>query len=144
MKITIILLLSIDLFYGQSSVKNEYPSSFWLSLSAKEKISFVNGAYSAMSVLKNEHKKEVAKQYLHDKNWIEPYYIERYYSVIEEYHSEKVGYDIQIITMHMDAFYANSDNLNIPIMDALKVVSLIQDGMREKANLRLLQLQRKY
>ena len=85
-----------------------------------------------MSVLKNEHKKEVAKQYLHDKNWIEPYYIERYYSVIEEYHSEKVGYDIQIITMHMDAFYANSDNLNIPIMDALKVVSLIQDGMREK------------
>ena len=138
------LLLSINLFYGQSSVKNEYPSSFWLSLSAKEKISFVNGAYSAMSVLKNEHKKEVAKQYLHDKNWIEPYYIERYYSVIEEYYSEKVGYDIQIITMHMDAFYTNSDNLNIPIMDALKVVSLIQDGMREKANLRLLQLQRKY
>ena len=98
------LLLPINLFYGQSSVKNEYPSSFWLSLSAKEKISFVNGAYSALSVLKNEHKKEVAKQYLHDKNWIEPYYIERYYSVIEEYHSEKVGYDIQIITMHMDAF----------------------------------------
>ena len=52
------LLLSIHLFYGQSNVKNEYPSSFWLSLSAKEKISFVNGAYSAMSVLKNEHKKE--------------------------------------------------------------------------------------
>ena len=144
MKIIIILLLSINSFYGQSSVKNEYPSSFWLSLSAQEKISFVNGAYSALSVLKNEHKKEVAKQYLHDKNWIEPYYIERYYSVIDEYYSEKVGYDIQIITMHMDAFYANSDNLNIPIMDALKVVSLIQDGMREKANLRLLQLQRKY
>ena len=81
------LLFSIHLFYGQSSEKNEYPSSFWLSLSAKEKISFVNGAYSAMSVLKNEHKKEVAKQYLHDKKWIEPYYIERYYSVIEEYHS---------------------------------------------------------
>ena len=138
------LLLSIHVSFGQSNVKNEYPSSFWLSLSAKEKTSFVNGAYSAMSVLKNEHKKEVAKQYLHDKNWIEPYYIERYYSVIEEYYSEKVGYDIQIITMHMDAFYANSDNLTIPIMDALKVVSLIQDGMREKANLRLLQLQRKY
>ncbi len=66
------LLLLINLFYAQSNVKNEYPSSFWLSLSAKEKISFVNGAYSALSVLKNEHKKEVAKQYLHDKNWIEP------------------------------------------------------------------------
>ena len=44
----------------------------------------------------------------------------------------------------MDALYANSDNLNIPIMEAIKVVSLMQDGDREKANLRLLQLQRKY
>ena len=63
---------------------------------------------------------------------------------IDEYHSEQVGYDLKIIALHMDALYANSDNLNIPIMEAIKVVSLMQDGDREKANLRLLQLQRKY
>ena len=33
---------------------------------------------------------------------------------------------------------------NIPILESMKVVSLIQDGNRKKANLRLLQLQRKY
>ncbi len=129
--------------FSQSEIKQS-PSSFWISLSNKEKISFINGTYSALSVLKKKHKDEVTKQYLHDKNWIQPYYIDRYYSIIDEYHSEQVGYDLKIIALHMDALYANSDNLNIPILEAIKVVSLMQDGDREKANLRLLQLQRKY
>ena len=143
MKLFLIIFLLVQILFSQSEIKQS-PSSFWISLSNKEKISFINGAYSALSVLKKKHKDEVAKQYLHDKNWIQPYYIDRYYSIIDEYHSEQVGYDLKIIALHMDALYANSDNLNIPIMEAIKVVSLMQDGDREKANLRLLQLQRKY
>ena len=137
------ILLSVNLLIGQAQ-STKSPSEFWFSLSLKEKISFINGAYSALSVLKKKHKEEVAKQYLNDRNWIEPYYIERYYSLIDEYSSEFVGYDLQLITMHMDALYTNSDNINIPVLEAMKVVSLIQDGKRKKANLRLLQLQRKY
>ena len=143
MKLFLIIFLLVQISFSQSEIKQS-PSSFWISLSNKEKISFINGTYSALSVLKKKHKDEVAKQYLHDKNWIQPYYIDRYYSIIDEYHSEQVGYDLKIIALHMDALYANSDNLNIPIMEAIKVVSLMQDGDREKANLRLLQLQRKY
>ena len=143
MKLILIIFILVQISFSQSDNKKS-PSSFWLSLSNKEKISFINGTYSALSVLKKKHKDEVAKQYLHDKNWIQPYYIDRYYSIIDEYHSEQVGYDLKIIAMHVDALYANSDNLNIPIMEATKVVSLMQDGDREKANLRLLQLQRKY
>ena len=137
------ILLSVNLLIGQAQ-STKSPSEFWSSLSLKEKISFVNGAYSALSVLKKKHKEEVAKQYLNDRNWIQPYYIERYYSLIDEYSSEFVGYDLQLITMHMDALYTNSDNINIPVLEAMKVVSLMQDGKRKKANLRLLQLQRKY
>ena len=137
------ILLSVNFLIGQAQ-STKSPSKFWFSLSSKEKISFINGAYSALSVLKKKHKEEVAKQYLNDRNWIEPYYIERYYSLIDEYSSEFVGYDLQLITMHMDALYTNSDNINIPVLEAMKVVSLIQDGKRKKANLRLLQLQRKY
>ena len=143
MKLFLIIFILVQLSFSQSEIKQS-PSSFWISLSNKEKISFINGTYSALSVLKKKHKDEVAKQYLHDKNWIQPYYIDRYYSIIDEYHSEQVGYDLKIIALHMDALYANSDNLNIPIIEAIKVVSLMQDGDREKANLRLLQLQRKY
>ena len=137
------ILLSVNFLIGQAQ-STKSPSEFWFSLSSKEKISFINGAYSALSVLKKKHKEEVAKQYLNDINWIEPYYIERYYSLIDEYYSEFVGYDLQLITMHMDALYTNSDNINIPVLEAMKVVSLMQDGNRKKANLRLLQLQRKY
>ena len=137
------ILLSVNFLIGQAQ-STKSPSEFWFSLSSKEKISFINGAYSALSVLKKKHKEEVAKQYLNDRNWIEPYYIERYYSLIDEYSSEFVGYDLQLITMHMDALYTNSDNINIPVLEAMKVVSLIQDGKRKKANLRLLQLQRKH
>ena len=143
MKLFLIISILVQTLFSQVELKQS-PSSFWISLSNKEKISFINGAYSALSVLKKKHKDEVAKQYLHDKNWIQPYYIDRYYSIIDEYHSEQVGYDLKIIALHMDALYANSDNLNIPVMEAIKVVSLMQDGDREKANLRLLQLQRKY
>ena len=143
MKLFLIISILVQVLFSQVELKQS-PSSFWISLSKKEKISFINGTYSALSVLKKKHKDEVAKQYLHDKNWIQPYYIDRYYSIIDEYHSEQVGYDLKIIALHMDALYANSDNLNIPIMEAIKVVSLMQDGDREKANLRLLQLQRKY
>ena len=143
MKLFLIIFILVQILSSQSDNKKS-PSSFWISLSNKEKISFINGTYSALSVLKKKHKDEVAKQYLHDKNWIQPYYIDRYYSIIDEYHSEQVGYDLKIIALHVDALYANSDNLNIPIMEAIKVVSLMQDGDREKANLRLLQLQRKY
>mgnify|MGYP001400645377 FL=1 len=137
------ILLSVNFLIGQAQ-STKSPSEFWFSLSSKEKISFINGAYSALSVLKKKHKEEVAKQYLNDRNWIEPYYIERYYSLIDEYSSEFVGYDLQLITMHMDALYTNSDNINIPVLEAMKVVSLMQDGKRKKANLRLLQLQRQY
>ena len=143
MKLFLFISLLVQVLFSQVELKQS-PSSFWISLSNKEKISFINGTYSALSVLKKKHKDEVAKQYLHDKNWIQPYYIDRYYSIIDEYHSEQVGYDLKIIALHVDALYANSDNLNIPIMEAIKVVSLMQDGDREKANLRLLQLQRKY
>tara|TARA_B100001057_G_scaffold303469_1_gene303678 strand:- start:383 stop:814 length:432 start_codon:yes stop_codon:yes gene_type:complete len=143
MKLFLIIFILVQISFSQPD-NNKSPSSFWISLSNKEKISFINGTYSALSVLKKKHKDEVAKQYLHDKNWIQPYYIDRFYSIIDEYHSEQVGYDLKIIALHVDALYANSDNLNIPILEAIKVVSLMQDGDREKANLRLLQLQRKY
>jgi len=137
-QITIIFFIS--LLIGQDI----RPSEFWNQYDQKEKIAFVNGAYGAIAKLKAHHQAEVRKQYLHDDNWVQPYYIERYYDIADEYLSQEVGYNIKIISMHLDAFYTNSDNLNIPIMEALRIVSLIQDGEQKIANVRLLQAQQKY
>ena len=142
-KVVAVMFMCFVCINGQTMNKI-FPSDFWSSLSETEKLSFVNGAYGAISTLKKSHKDEVAKQYLHDKNWIQPYYIERFYDIADEYLSEETGYNLSIIVMHMDALYSNSDNHKIPVLEAMRVVSLMQDGLRDKANLRLLQLQRKY
>ena len=81
---------------------------------------------------------------MHNDNWVEPYYIRRFYDIADEYRSNEVGYNLKIIAMHMDAFYTNSDNSRIPVMESLRIVSLIQDGERDRANLRLLKAQRKH
>ena len=124
--------------------KDKSPAQFWSSYNKSEKIAFINGAFGAISKLKAHHKSEVKKQYMHNDNWVEPYYIERYYDIIDEYLSVEVGYNIEIISMHLDAFYTNSDNTNIPVLEALRIVSLHQDGERKTANSRLLRSQQKY
>ena len=123
--------------------QNPTPADFWKGYSQEEKIAFINGAYGAIAKLKAHHKAEVRKQFIHDDNWVEPYYIERFYDIADEYLSEEVGYNLIILAMHMDAFYTNSDNLKIPVLEALRVVSLIQDGDQKKANVRLLRAQQK-
>ena len=144
MKKISVIYFTVSFIFCQVSTQNQLSIDFWTGLSEPEKISFVNGAYGTISLLKKHHQHEVRKQYLHDKNWVQPYYIERFYDIADEYHSEEVGYNLKIIVMHMNAFYSNSDNIKIPILEAMRIVSLMQDGYRDKANIRLLQAQRKY
>tara|TARA_Y100001970_G_scaffold293379_1_gene439819 strand:+ start:5053 stop:5487 length:435 start_codon:yes stop_codon:yes gene_type:complete len=125
-------------------LQSSIPADFWNAYTQKEKIAFINGVYGTVAKIKAHHKTEVRKQFIYDDNWVEPYYIERFYEIADEYLSEEVGYNINIIAMHMDAFYSNSDNYNIPVLEALRVVSLIQDGQKKTANLRLLRAQKKY
>ena len=144
MKKISVIYFTVSFIFCQVSTQNQLSINFWTGLSEPEKISFVNGAYGTISLLKKHHQHEVRKQYLHDKNWVQPYYIERFYDIADEYRSEEAGYNLKIIVMHMNAFYSNSDNINIPILEAMRIVSLMQDGYRDKANIRLLQAQRKY
>ncbi|MBT3179977.1 MAG: hypothetical protein HOB40_01205 [Candidatus Marinimicrobia bacterium] len=139
-----IIKLLFILFITPIWAQNFTPADFWGEYSQEEKIAFINGAYGAISKLKSHHRAEVKKQFLHENNWVEPYYIERFYEIADEYRSEEVGYNLKIIALHMDAFYTNSDNLNIPLFEALRVVSLVQDGEQKTANLRLLRSQYKY
>ena len=139
-KIILIWSLTLITVYGQDLT----PAEFWIKYTQKEKIAFINGVYGTVSKLKSHHKTEVKKQYMHDDNWVEPYYIERFYQISDEYLANEIGYNLKIIALHMDAFYSNSDNLNIPVMEALRIVSLMQDGENRTANTRLLRAQQKY
>ena len=139
-KIILLWFTTFITIYGQ----NPSPAEFWIGYAQEEKIAFINGAYATVAKLKAHHKTEVRKQYMHDDNWVEPYYIERFYQIADEYLANEIGYNLKIIALHMDAFYSNSDNLNIPVMEALRIVSLMQDGENRIANTRLLRAQQKH
>ena len=127
-----------------ASGQNTLPADYWSSMGDKAKISFVNGVYASTAAIKSYHKRQVRDQYLRYPGWVQPYYIERFYDILGEQISTKVGYNLGLITEHVDALYSNYDNINIPLVQAIRIVSVDQDGEREKANLLLLKAQRKY
>jgi hypothetical protein len=136
----ILFIFLISLVLGQK----RSPAKYWESLEIKEKVAFINGVYAAGAKLKFHHKQEVKKQYNQDANWVEPYYIERFYEILDEHRSKDVGYQVDLIAKAMDAFYSNYDNTAIPLLESLRIVSLAQDGKTEKADLYLLKAQKRY
>ncbi len=136
----LVISISITMLSAQSAT----PSNYWDSLTDSEKLAFVNGAYTAVSAIKSFHMEEVKKQYGHDPYWREPYFIERYYEIVDQHIAEGVGYNIEIIVKAMDALYSNFDNSLIPVMTALRIVSTAHDGDRDKADVLLLKAQRSY
>ncbi len=141
MKILIFLFFLASNIYAEES---RTPSDYWKSIVPGEKVAFINGAYAAGAKLKYHHKQEVKKQYMQDLSWVQPYYIDRFYAIVDEHRSKEAGYDVEVIAKAMDAFYSNFDNSRIPLLEALRIVSLGQDGHYEKANLYLLKAQRKF
>ena len=120
------------------------PASYWESLEVGEKSAFINGVYATGAKLKYHHKQEINKQYNQNPGWVEPYFVERFYEIVDEHRSKKAGYDVGLISKALDSFYSNFDNMQIPLLEALRIVSLAQDGKTEKADLYLLKAQKKY
>jgi hypothetical protein len=137
-------ILIICLFLGSLVAQIRTPAKYWESLEMSEKIAFINGVYSAGAKFKFHHKQEVKKQFNQDPNWVEPYYIERFYNIVDEHRSQEAGYEVDVVAKGLDAFYSNYDNTAIPLLEALRIVSLTQDGKTEKADLYLLKAQKRY
>ena len=139
-KKVVLLLFCYTMVIGQ----NKSPASYWESLEINEKAAFINGVYATGAKLKYHHKQEINKQYNQNPSWVEPYFVERFYEIIDEHRSRKAGYDVSIIAKALDAFYSNYDNTQIPLLEALRIVSLAQDSKTEKADLYLLKAQKRY
>jgi hypothetical protein len=140
----VLIMAIFSVCTGSLIGQGKTPADYWQSLSQEEKLTFVNGAYAMTSRLQTLHDFEVKKQYTGDPSFIEPYYIERYYQIIDEFLSTEVGGNLSLITGSLDALYANSDNVRIPLTEAIRIVSLAQDGERKKGNFLLLKAQKKY
>jgi hypothetical protein len=60
-----IKLILFSVLMSYALCQETSPADFWQSYSQEEKISFINGAYGAISKLKAHHRSEVHKQYMH-------------------------------------------------------------------------------
>ena len=67
-----------------------------------------------------------------------------FYEIIDEHRAKKAGYQVNLIAQALDAFYSNYDNTAIPLLEAVRIVSLAQDEETEKADLYLLKAQKRY
>ena len=88
-----IWIIFVSIISGQS----EAPADYWTKLSQGEKVAFVNGAYGGIARMKLHHEKEVQKQYMSNPYWVQPYYINRFYDIVDEHISQGVTYDLNII-----------------------------------------------
>ena len=95
MRIIAYFLFFFTLLYSQS----EAPADYWMKLSQGEKVAFVNGAYGGVARMKLHHEREVQKQYMKDPYWVQPYYINRFYDIVDEHISQGVTYDLNIICL---------------------------------------------
>ena len=139
-KIVVLLLFCFTMVFSQK----KSPASYWESLKVDEKTAFINGVYATGAKLKYHHKQEINKQYNQNPSWVEPYFVERFYEIIDEHRSRKAGYDVSIIAKALDAFYSNYVNTQIPLLEGLRIVSLAQDDKTEKADLYLIKAQKRY
>ncbi|MBC8174271.1 MAG: hypothetical protein H8E82_01245 [Candidatus Marinimicrobia bacterium] len=128
--VTFILLFMIIPLTAQ----NQYESDFWLSLDMKEKVIFLQGVYKGLTKGLVVMENEVKRQEANDPFWRSPFVLENSAATLNEYFSEKIGYDYEQIAVLLDLFYSNSDNTHIDLMYALRVIMLHQDGEQHRAN----------
>lgn len=67
----------------------------------------------------------------------------RYKLERSEYYSRNIKYDFKLLARMMDAFYADTDNLAIPLPETIRILRLRDAGQTERAGFLLLRERRK-
>ena len=68
----------------------------------------------------------------------------RYKADRQEYYSRNLKLNYKAISDHVDIFYTDSDNLDIPVPEAIRIVALRDEGQTERADFLLKTERRKF
>lgn len=72
-----------------------------------------------------------------------PASVERYKVERREYYARSLKYDFKMICKLLDVFYTDPDNLLIPVPEAIRIITLREDGNHERADFLLMRERRK-
>jgi len=137
-----ILLLCLFCLIVSIFSRDTGDSDFWQSLDEEERVIFVKGVYTGLAESQKILSEVAIQQKKQDPFWVPPFVFDYSMHRLKEYDTETIEDDYILIAKLLDAFYSNSDNAFINVMDALRILILHQTGEVRRANELLLLKQR--
>ena len=130
-RIITLLLLCGFVFSG---INNDINGNVWANWSNSEKDSFLKGFYSSQLTLNNHLKNAIQYDSAGDPYWKKPFVLVMYEQNMKEFTSVKMGINTYELSGRLDAFYGDSDNKIIAVMEAIRIICLRADGDIERAD----------
>ena len=126
--------LTIILLFNLSSATNfESTGNNWISMKKNEKLFFLEGFFVSQITLNKYLQDAIKYDSSGDPYWQKPFVLVMYEQNLKEFSSSKIGINTIKISDYLDAFYQDSQNIKIPIVEAIRIISLRADGNNERA-----------
>ena len=138
-RIITLLLLCGFVFSG---INNDINGNVWANWSNGEKDSFLKGFYSSQLALNNHLKNAIQYDSEGDPYWKKPFVLVIYEQNMKEFTSVNMGINIGELIGRLNAFYGDSENKIIAVMEAIRIICLRADGDIERADWFVLQSRR--
>ena len=127
--------LTIILLFNLSSATNfESTGNNWISMKKNEKLFFLEGFFVSQITLNKYLQDAIKYDSSGDPYWQKPFVLVMYEQNLKEFSSSKIGINTIKISDYLDAFYQDSKNIKIPIVEAIRIISLRADGNNERAD----------
>ena len=140
MRLIIPIIFLINLIF--SNFNNNIIGEDWKVFQKSEKEMFLKGFFSSQYTL-NEHLENAIKyDSAGDPYWQKPFVLVMYEQNLKEFSSINIGLNIIEISDRLDAFYQNQENINISIVEGIRIICLRADGQIERADWFVLQNRR--
>ncbi|MAJ43859.1 MAG: hypothetical protein CMF96_03815 [Candidatus Marinimicrobia bacterium] len=136
--ISIIFLISIVF----SNLNSKVIGDEWQTWGKNEKEVFLNGFYSSLHTLNKYLEDAIKFDSAGDPYWEKPFVLVMYEQNLKEFSSIKIGPYMSEIIDRLDAFYQKQENIDIPVIEAIRIICLRADGQIERADWFVLQNRR--
>lgn len=137
---TLLVLLGLPTFlFAQRDITGRT----WTRWEESRKIAYLGGFYAGLkadAAIFGQAERDHPFRKSVERN---PASVDRYKSERREFYARKLKYDFNMIRKLLDVFYTDPDNLLIPVPEAIRIITLREDGNSERADFLLLRERRK-
>lgn len=142
MQLTMILLVMLGL-PASLLAQRDITGRTWTRWEGDRKIAYLGGFYAGLKANDAIFRQAERDHPLRKPVERTPASVDRYKSERREYYARNLKYDFNMLRKLLDVFYTDSDNILIPVPEAIRIIVLREDGNHERADFLLLRERRK-